>query len=338
VLEHSSIRVRHVRQARALSQVARAARSGLSRQMPGRPFRAQSWQLGFVCLALVASCQKESTPAPGTSAAAAAARPAAAQPAAPSSLVVFAAASLRDVFGTLRDEFVHTHPGLEVTFNFAGTQELRAQLEHGAKVDVFASADQRNMNELSKVSRVLRPVVFARNEPVLVVAKERAALVPSFADLPKAARIVLGVPDVPIGRYTLQILDRASNADAAHGGLGKDFRSQVEAKVVSREPDVRQVLAKVSLGEADAAIVYRTDANAAKDKLVTVSIPDALNVLAEYPIAVVSDAEQATLASEWVKFITSSAGQALLHKAGFLSPAEPSAELIPAPAPSKSAP
>jgi molybdate transport system substrate-binding protein len=290
-----------------------------------RPFRAQSWQLGFVCLALVVGCQKEPSPAAATGAAAA-------PPAAHASLVVFAAASLRDAFGTLRDEFVHTHPGLEVTFNFAGTQDLRAQLEHGAKVDVFASADQRNMNELSKASRVVHPVVFARNEPVVVVAKERAALVPSFADLPKASRIVLGVPDVPIGRYSLQILDRASTLDAAHGGVGKDFRSQVEAKVVSREPDVRQVLAKVSLGEADAAIVYRTDANAAQDKLVTLSIPGAVNVLAEYPIAVVSDAEHGALAGEWVTFLTSSAGQELLHKAGFLSPAEPSAALHPAPA------
>jgi molybdate transport system substrate-binding protein len=300
-----------------------------------RPFRAHGWQLGVVCFALVASCQKEATPAAGTSAASVPSRPA---PAAHSSLVVFAAASLRGVFGTVRDEFVQTHPGLEVTFNFAGTQELRAQLEHGAKADVFASADPGNMNELSKATRVVHPVVFARNEPVLVVAKERARLVSRFADLPKAARIVLGVPDVPIGRYTSEILDRASNADAAHGGLGKDFRRQVEAQVVSREPDVRQVLAKVSLGEADAAIVYRTDANAAKDKLVTVAIPDALNMLAEYPIAVVADAEHAALASEWVTFITSPAGQRLLHNAGFLTPAEPIAELSPALAPAKTAP
>jgi molybdate transport system substrate-binding protein len=246
-------------------------------------------------------------------------------------MVVFAAASLRDVFGRARDAFVRDHPGASIAFNFAGSQDLRAQLEQGARADVFASADQRNMQELLQAGRVASPAVFARNEPVLVVAKDRAALVPSFADLPRASRIVLGAPDVPIGRYSLQILDQCSHVAPAAGagaaalasGCGTDFRTRVESKVVSREPDVRQVLAKVSLGEADAAIVYRTDANTALDKVLTVSIPDSVNVRAEYPIAVVSGSEHAVLARAWVDYLLAPAGQELLHRAGFVEPASP---------------
>ncbi|WP_437591379.1 molybdate ABC transporter substrate-binding protein [Sorangium sp. So ce1000] len=227
-------------------------------------------------------------------------------------LVVFAAASLRDVFTALGEDFKRSHAGVEVTFNFAGTQELRTQLEHGAAVDVFASADQRHMDELVKAGRAAGPVVFARNEPVLVVASESAAAIRGLADLPAATRIVIGTPEVPIGRYTLQILDRAS------ASLGADFRARVESKVVSREPNVRQVLAKVRLGEAQAGVVYRADAQAAQDGVVVVAIPPEVNVIAEYPIAVVSAAAHPGLARAWVDLVLSEAGQGALRRAGFL--------------------
>lgn len=229
-------------------------------------------------------------------------------------LVVFAAASLREVFTAMGDDFKRAHPGVEVTFNFAGTQELRTQLEHGAAADVFASADQRHMDELARASRVSGPVVFARNEPVIVVAKESAASLRGLADLPSANRIVIGAPEVPIGRYTLQILDRASTT------LGADFRSRVEARIVSRELNVRQVLTKVSLGEAQAGFVYRTDARAAQDQVSVVAIPPELNVIAEYPIAVVSGAAHPGLARAWVDFVLSADGQRALRNAGFLAP------------------
>jgi molybdate transport system substrate-binding protein len=235
-------------------------------------------------------------------------------PVAQEALVVFAAASLRDAFGHLKAEFGKTHPNLELTFNFAGTQDLRAQLEHGAPADVFASADRKNMNELESASRVKKAAIFARNEPVIVVAREQASKVTGLADLPKLDKLVVGVPDVPIGRYTGQILSNASKT------LGADFSSKVEKKIASRELDVRQVLAKVTLGEADAGIVYRTDANSAKDKVAVVTIPADVNVIAEYPIAVVAAAPHAALAEEWTKFVLSPAGQALLGQAGFLPP------------------
>jgi len=235
-------------------------------------------------------------------------------------LVVFAATSLRDAFTAMGEDFERAHPGVEVTFNFAGTQELRTQLEHGAGVDVFASADQVHMEALVQGSHTTAPVVFARNEPVIVVATEAAARIRSLTDLPSAARIVIGTPEVPIGRYTLLILDRASAT------LGADFRARVEAKVVSRELNVRQVLAKVTLGEAQAGIVYRTDAQSALGQVTVVTIPSEINVTADYPIAVVTGAAHPTLARAFVDFVMSAEGQRALRSAGFLAPGTGAAE------------
>jgi molybdate transport system substrate-binding protein len=232
-------------------------------------------------------------------------------------LSVFAASSLRDAFTELAPEFEHAHARVHVMFNFAGTQELRTQLEHGARADVFASADLKHANALLESKRILAPVSFARNEPVVVVPSGPQPGLRAFGDLPSVTKIVIGAPEVPIGRYTLQILDRASQQ------LGADFRSRVETKVVSRELNVRQVLAKISLGEADAAIVYRTDANAAREKVRLVAIPAELNVIAEYPIAVVADAPEPELAVEWVNLVRSEVGRKVLVAAGFLAPETP---------------
>jgi len=155
------------------------------------------------------------------------------------------------------------------------------------------------------------PKVFARNEPVLVVPKGNPARLSGLQDLPKAQRIVVGVPEVPIGAYTLRILDAASRQ------YGADFRAKVEARVVSRELNVRQILAKVSLGEADAAIVYRTDASTAKQKVEVIAIPSDLNVVAEYPIAVLTRARQPALADEFVRLVLSPAGREVLASFGF---------------------
>lgn len=228
-----------------------------------------------------------------------------------SEVVVFAAASLRDVFNQLGKRFEASHPGSRVIFNFAGTQELRTQLEHGARADVFASADQRHMAELRQASLVSEPVLFARNEPVVVVAEHSAARIRTFADVPNAERIVLGAPDVPIGRYTLQILDRAAATS------GADYRSRVEARVVSRELNVRQVFAKVALGEADLAFVYRSDAAAAASRVGVVTIPAEINVLADYPIATLNDAPHPVLARAWVDLVLAPEGQRALEAAGF---------------------
>jgi molybdate transport system substrate-binding protein len=143
----------------------------------------------------------------------------------------------------------------------------------------------------------------------------RAGLAPpvtAFADLPRAQRIVVGVPEVPVGEYTLKVLDKAA------AKLGGDFRKRVEARIVSRELNVRQVLAKVTLGEADAGIVYRTDARAAGDKVRVVEIPHELNVIAEYPIATTKATTEPELARRFIELVKSPAGVAALHDAGFI--------------------
>jgi molybdate transport system substrate-binding protein len=129
-----------------------------------------------------------------------------------------------------------------------------------------------------------------------------------------AQRIVVGVPEVPVGKYTLQILDNAAHK------LGADFRARVEARIVSRELNVRQVLAKVTLGEADAGIVYRTDIGTNRDAVGVVTIPPEMNVIAKYPIAVVRAAAHPKLAQQWVTFILSEQGQGILRGAGFIVP------------------
>lgn len=231
-------------------------------------------------------------------------------------VVVFAAASLGEAFRALEPVFVGRHPGAKVTFQLAGSQELRTQIEHGASADVFASADTAHMDALVTQERVIDPRIFARNEPVMVVASNRKADLATFADLPKAERIVVGEATVPIGRYTGQILDKANAT------LGADFRARVDAKVISRELNVKQVLAKVTLGEADAGIVYRTDARAAKDVAVVV-IPPELNVVATYPIARVERAAHPDLGRAFVALVLSAEGRAVLAEHGFGVDAEP---------------
>lgn len=229
-------------------------------------------------------------------------------------VTVMAAASLRETFQDLAKQFEAKNPGAKVLISFAGSQELRTQIEKGARADVFASADTKHMAALEKAGLALAPQIFARNEPVIVVPKANPAGIKALADLPKASRLVIGTADVPIGTYTLQILDKAN------GSLGKDFKDRVLAKVVSRELNVRQVLAKVSLGEADAGVVYRTDAITALDKVEVITIPSGLNVSAEYPVAVLKGAPQAKLAQAFVGLLLSTEGQKRLAAAGFTSP------------------
>ena len=232
-------------------------------------------------------------------------------------LVVFEAASLKDAFATLARRFESEHPGAKVITNAAGSQELRAQIEQGAAADVFASADRKHMAALVAGGLVNAPAIFACNEPVVVV-RAGLATVRTFADLPRAERLVVGAPDVPIGSYTAQIFRKAASS------YGADFATRVEKRVVSRELNVRQVLAKVVLGEADAGIVYRSDAvTAPPGKLQLVTIPAALNVEAEYPAAVVKGAPHPTLARQWLELVTSEAGRAALREAGFVACPKP---------------
>jgi len=224
-------------------------------------------------------------------------------------ITVFAAASLREAFEDLARTF-ETKSGVKVRVNLAGSQELRTQIENGARADVFASADQKHMAALVKAKLVAAPQVFARNTPVVIVPKGNPTKVGSFEELTRAKKLVIGVPEVPIGSYTIEILDRA----------GAAFKEKVLANVASRELNVRQVLAKVTLGEADAGIVYKTDAMAGKDKVEIIEIPAKINVVAEYPVAVLTKAPQAAAAKAFVDLLLSGDGQKRLVTAGFVAP------------------
>ncbi|HET6283733.1 MAG TPA: molybdate ABC transporter substrate-binding protein [Polyangia bacterium] len=235
-------------------------------------------------------------------------------------LVVFAAASLRDVFDQLGKAFEGKHPATQARFNFAGSQELRLQIEQGAKADVFASADHKQMDRLVGQGAVTAPVVFARNDLMVVVPRSgtdsrsvatEKVTVRTFSELPRARRIVVAAAEVPLGAYTAEVLRRAS------ANLGQSFGQTVESHVVSRELNARQVLAKVVLGEADAGVVYRTDALGARDKVEAVEIPPDFNVNTDYPVAAVKGSKQGELARAFVEYLLTPAAQKALAAAGF---------------------
>jgi molybdate transport system substrate-binding protein len=164
---------------------------------------------------------------------------------------------------------------------------------------------------LQDQSLVGTPIIFAQNEPVLIVPASNPARLATFADFPKADRIVIGAPEVPIGAYTATILGAAEKV------YGPEFGANVAKHIRSRELNVKQVLAKVTLGEADAGIVYKTDALTAKERITAIAIPDTVNVVASYPIAVLSGAPHADLAKAWIALVLSKEGQAILAAAGF---------------------
>lgn len=228
-------------------------------------------------------------------------------------LHVFAAASLTDAFTEMGQAFESAHPGTTIEFNFAGSQVLRTQIEQGAEADVFASADRAHTDALRAKKLLESPHVFTRNR-LVVVTPLKAARVQALVDLARPGRkIVIAGPTVPAGRYTVEVLRNM----AGSGLYGDDYQARVQANVASQESNVRAVLGKVAMGEADAGFVYRTDAKDGKVHLL--EIPDRLNVIAEYPIGVVSGTRSAELAKQFVVFVDGPEGQAILHKHGFMN-------------------
>ncbi len=227
-------------------------------------------------------------------------------------IVVFAAASLTDAFAEIAQAFQQKYPGATVRFNFAGSSQLRTQLAHGARADVFASADWKNMQGAQQDGTVAgEPKVFVRNEPVIVVPANGPARIAALGDLAKpGVRLVLAAEDVPIGNYARQILDKASQDPQ----YGSDFASRVLANVVSEETNVKAAVTKVALGEADATFAYRTDAITPdmRGAVKVIDIPSQFNVVAEYPIAVVENAPNPGGAQVFVDFVLSPEGQRIL--------------------------
>lgn len=230
-----------------------------------------------------------------------------------SQLHVFAASSLTEAFQDLESAFEAANPGSGVTLAFGGSQFLRLQIEQGAPSDVFASADRDHMQALAHAGRIVDSEAFAQSELALVVPPDNPAQIDSFADLPRAERVVLGVPTVPVGRYSRELLQRAADS------YGPDFRTEVLSHVVSEESNVRLVRAKVELGEADAAIVYRTDVTPSSGVQV-VPIPAVLNVRADYYMGIVQGSPHADLARRWISYVGSEEGRRILMKHGFTAP------------------
>jgi molybdate transport system substrate-binding protein len=228
-------------------------------------------------------------------------------------LRVLAASSLTDVFADVAAAFEKTGAGRPVELGFAGSAILRAQVEHGAPGDVFASADLAQMAPLHAAGLASAPRVFARNR-LVVAASTRSRRVRALADLAApGVRVVLAGPTVPAGRYARETLRRVS----AIPGYGADFHVRAAANVVSEETNVRGVLAKVALGEADAGLVYRTDVLAAPAGLAALEIPDAASVPAEYHVAVLAGAVDRERAEAFVSFLLSGEGARILARHGF---------------------
>lgn len=214
-------------------------------------------------------------------------------------VTVFAAASLADAFESIGADFEADHPETEVVFNFAGSQTLATQIVEGAGADVFASADIEQMNRVVGEDLVETPLVFAENRLAIVVEATNPHGISGLSDLARTdLTVVLGAPEVPVGAYTNRVLLEAG----------------VEVVAASLEADVRSVLTKVSLGEADAGVVYRSDIVTAGDSVAEVVIPDAFNVTARYPIAVLTGGSETARA--FVDYVLSPQGVSHLEAAG----------------------
>ena len=227
-------------------------------------------------------------------------------PAVTGDVTVFAAASLTAAFTEIGDAFMVENPDANVTFNFAASSELVTQIGEGAPADVFASADLSIMTKLTDAgNNATEPVVFATNLAEIIVGPGNPKGITSVADLANEDLIViLCAPEVPCGKYAAKIFENAG----------------VAVTPKSLEENVKAVVTKVTLGEADAGIVYATDVIAAGADAEGVATPADINVVAEYPIAVTKEASNAEGAQAFIDFMNSEQGQKILASYGFLAP------------------
>ncbi|MCP4499647.1 MAG: molybdate ABC transporter substrate-binding protein [Deltaproteobacteria bacterium] len=239
-------------------------------------------------------------------------------------LVVFAASSLADVFLELEPIFEARFADVDVQFSFSGSQVLRLQIEQGAPADVFASANEDHLELLLQKNLVTKTTHFASNDLALLVSAAQREKLRTFADLPKAKKILIGVNTVPIGKYTRLVLEKAKKS------YGASFESQVMKHVVSMESNARMLRAKVELGEADAAIVYKTDTlplhsrrehantlGAGKPATYVIDIPKEINVAGEYVVAPIGSSANAEFARRWIDFLQAKEGERVLRSFGF---------------------
>lgn len=268
------------------------------RRKTTRPFRLAAW-VGAVVAAMLALAACGSPDGERT-------------------VTVFAAASLTEVFNEMGREFERRNEGVEVRLSYQASSTLRIQLEQGAEADVFASADEFNM-DLAADAGVISgdPVVFARNRLAVIVPRD-SGHVGTLADLATPGlRVVAGDDATPFGRYTNTAFERL----AADPDFGPAFRDAVVGNIVSKEANVRRAVAKVEIGEADAALAYVTDTGGAgRGDLVPIPIPERYSGPIRYPIAVVDGAATPGLAEDFIAFILSVEGRTILQRHNFLPP------------------
>jgi molybdate transport system substrate-binding protein len=220
-------------------------------------------------------------------------------------VTVSAAASLTEAFGRIGKDFQAANPGATVRFNFGSSGTLATQIQQGAPADVFASADPTNMDTLAQAGLVDdRALVFARNKLVIVTKPGNPKHVKTLADLATVGVVSLCGETVPCGKYAAQILTNAGVT--------------IPADRITRGQDVKATLAAVTNGDADAAIVYVTDGKSAGSAVTAVTIPDAQNAIAIYPIGVLQQSTNAAAAKAFQQYVVSPKGQATLKTYGFL--------------------
>ena len=231
-------------------------------------------------------------------------------------VTVFAASSLTDAVDELAEAFQARMPGVKVLSNYAGSSSLATQLLEGGRADLFASANQAQMDNVAQAGLLAaEPMIFATNQLVAIVPQENPAEIGSLADLAKPGiRLVLALPGVPVRDYTDALL-ASLDADPA---FGPAFSTAVYANLVSEETNVRQVAAKVALGEADAGVVYVSDITPElADAVLQIPPPEVHELRATYPIAVLAEASEPELAAMFLAFVLSDEGQAILQRWGF---------------------
>ncbi len=242
----------------------------------------------------------------------------AAAPAAAGDLTVFAAASLTDAFKQIGQQFGAANGGASITFNFAGSDQLATQIGQGAPADVFASANKKQMDVVIRAGDVISGTekTFVRNRLVVIYPKDNPAKLAALKDLANpGVKLVLANKHVPVGGYALDFLAKASKLPEYTAA----YSPTVLSNVVSYEESVKSVLSKIALGEADAGIVYTTDAATVRDGSVAqIAIPDTLNTIATYPIAATKNAKHADLAKKFVDYVLGPEGQQVLAKYGFI--------------------
>jgi molybdate transport system substrate-binding protein len=232
------------------------------------------------------------------------------------SITVFAAASLREAFEAAAPAFT-SKTGTKVTFNFAGSDTLETQIAQGAPADVFASANKPQMHKAHEAGLLLgEPRIFAQNQLAIIIPKDNPGRIKSAADLGRSGvRVVLAAPTVPVGNYARTAFANLSKIPA----YGAQFAQNVEANVVSNEVDVKAVVTKISLGEADAGVSYLTDITSGVAKSVaSIPFPADTAPVADYPIAIVKASKNADAAKAFIDFILSPEGQGFLKERGFI--------------------